>query len=82
MDAYRASLAFTPRSDMRFDLIVNYQEDKPSGTSFKSGAFEPEPGASTDAWDPAYLNTFGGFLGGEEPWQDQSCSVGGDSYRV
>lgn len=65
MDAYRASLAFTPRSDMRFDLIVNYQEDKPSGTSFKSGAFEPEPGASTDAWDPAYLNTFGGFLGGE-----------------
>ncbi|MCI4645119.1 MAG: TonB-dependent receptor [Hyphomonadaceae bacterium] len=65
MDAFRASLAYTPTSDLRFDLILNYQEDKPSGTSFKSGAFEPVPGASTDAWDPAFLNTFGNFLGGK-----------------
>ncbi|MEO0816035.1 MAG: TonB-dependent receptor [Pseudomonadota bacterium] len=65
MQAIRASLAYTPRADLRLDLIFNYQEDSPSGTSFKSGAFEPVPGASTDAWDPAFLNTFGDFLGGK-----------------
>lgn len=66
MAAVRASLAFAPMDDLRFDLIVNYQEDSPSGTSFKSGRFAPVPGASTDAWDPANLNTFGNFLGGKE----------------
>ncbi len=65
MKAVRASLAFVPAANLRFDLIVNYQEDNPSGTSFKSGNFEPVPGASTDAWEPANLNTFGNFLGGK-----------------
>jgi len=64
MAALRASLAFVPNDDMRWDLIVNWQEDNPSGTSFKSGAFEPAPGASREPWEPANLNTFGGFLGG------------------
>ncbi|MEL6825570.1 MAG: TonB-dependent receptor [Pseudomonadota bacterium] len=66
MIALRGGLTFTPNEDLRVDLIANYQEDNPSGTSFKSGAFEPAPGASTDAWDPAFLNTFGGILGGRE----------------
>ncbi|MEO1553329.1 MAG: TonB-dependent receptor [Pseudomonadota bacterium] len=66
MMALRGGLTFTPNEDLSFDLIANYQEDNPSGTSFKSGAFEPVPGASTEAWDPAFLNTFGDFLGGRE----------------
>jgi len=66
MSAVRASLAFVPSEGMRLDLILNYQEDSPSGTSFKSGRFAPAPGASTDAWDPANLNTFGNFLGGKK----------------
>lgn len=66
MAAIRASLAYTPFDALRFDLIFNYQEDNPSGTSFKSGAFEPEPGRSTAPWDPANLNSFGDFLGGKK----------------
>ena len=66
MIALRGGLTFTPNEDLRVDLIANYQEDNPSGTSFKSGAFEPAPGVSTEAWDPAFLNTFGGFLEGRE----------------
>ncbi len=64
MQAVRASLAWQPTDDLRFDLIANYQQDEPSGTSFKSGAFLPEPGGSTDPWDPANLNTFGNFKNG------------------
>lgn len=66
MYALRAGLTFTPSDSLRFDLIANYQEDTPSGTSFKSGAFEPAPGASTEAWEPANLNSFGDFLGGKK----------------
>jgi len=66
MAAVRASLAFAPSEALRFDLIVNYQEDSPSGTSFKSGRFAPVPGASTEAWEPANLNSFGNFLGGKK----------------
>ena len=66
MIAIRGGLTWTPSADLSFDLIANYQEDSPSGTSFKSGAFEPLPGASTDAWDPANLNSFGNFLGGKD----------------
>ena len=66
MVAIRGSLAWTPIDTLRFDLIANYQEDNPSGTSFKSGAFEPGPGLSTEAWEPTNLNSFGGFLGGRK----------------
>lgn len=65
MGAIRGSLRFEPTADLSFDLIANWQQDNPSGTSFKSGAFAPAPGASSDAWDPANLNTFGNFLGGK-----------------
>ena len=66
MAAIRGSLLFTPTEDLSFTLIANWQQDEPSGTSFKSGAFAPVPGASTDAWDAAYLNTFGNFMNGQK----------------
>ena len=66
MSAVRASLAFVPTEDLRFDLIANYQEDNPSGTSFKSKVFDPLPGRSSDPWEPANLNTFGNFLDGKK----------------
>ncbi|MAK61719.1 MAG: TonB-dependent receptor [Ponticaulis sp.] len=61
MAAVRASLRFEPTADLRFDLIANWQTDEPSGTSFKSGAFDPLPGYSSEAWEPANLNSFGGM---------------------
>ncbi|MEM9054343.1 MAG: TonB-dependent receptor [Pseudomonadota bacterium] len=65
MKAIRGSLRFTPTADFSLDLIANYQEDNPSGTSFKSGAFDPLPGASREAWEPANLNSFGDFVDGD-----------------
>ena len=65
MTALRASFAYAISPDSRLDLILNYQKDEPSGTSFKSGAFLPAEGGSTAPWDPAFLNTFGDFLGGK-----------------
>lgn len=72
MKAVRASLTYAPTADLSFDLIANWQEDTPSGTSFKSGAFAPLPGRSTEAWEPANLNTFGNFLGGKELGLDRT----------
>ncbi|MCU0882356.1 MAG: TonB-dependent receptor, partial [Hyphomonadaceae bacterium] len=57
VNAWRASLAFTPDSRTRADLIVNWQEDLPSGTSFKSGAYAPV-GGTTLPWSPAALSAF------------------------
>lgn len=74
MKAVRASLAFEPSDKLRFDLIANYQEDNPSGTSFKSKAFDPLPGRSSAPWDPANLNTFGDFLGGKHLGLDRSVT--------
>ncbi|MEM0986130.1 MAG: TonB-dependent receptor [Pseudomonadota bacterium] len=76
MAALRGSLAFTPTDTMRWDLIVNWQEDNPSGTSFKSGAFDPLPGASADPWEPANLNSFGGFLGGAKLGLERTVTSG------
>lgn len=74
MAAIRGSLRYTPTETLSFDLIANWQQDEPSGTSFKSGAFAPVPGASTDAWDPAFLNTFGDFLGGKKLGLERTVS--------
>ncbi|MEL7482177.1 MAG: TonB-dependent receptor plug domain-containing protein, partial [Pseudomonadota bacterium] len=59
--AVRGSLRFEPIETVTFDLIANYSEDSPPGTSFKSGVI-PAVGGSTDPNDFASLNTFGGFL--------------------
>jgi outer membrane receptor protein involved in Fe transport len=64
MQAVRVSFAYEPSGDVRVDLILNWQQDEATGTSFKSRAFAPGPGLSTDPWEPANLNSFGNFLGG------------------
>lgn len=65
LSAWRASARWTPNDALNIDVIANYQTDTPEGgTSFKSGAIPPAPGASLEPWDPAALNTFGGFEGG------------------
>ena len=64
-DSYslRASLRWDPTDAVRVDVIGSYSEDKPPGTSFKSGVI-PALGGSTDPFGSASLNTFGNFLGG------------------
>jgi iron complex outermembrane recepter protein len=57
VNAWRASLAFQPDDRFRADLIFNWQEDLPSGTSFKSGAYAPV-GGNTLPWTPAALSAF------------------------
>lgn len=70
--ALRGALAFAPTDTFRADLIVNWQEDQPTGTAFKSALSPTNPvtGAvlgGTKAWDPvaiaAPLNFLGSNLG-------------------
>ena len=63
--AARAVLSGQPNERFSFDLIANYQEDTPPGTSFKSGTF-PVPGGDTDPFTPAALNSIAGFEGDRE----------------
>ncbi len=63
--ALRASLNFQPSDSFNLDVIANYQQDKPSGTSFKSGSVPPV-GGNTDPQDDAALSTFGDFEGGRD----------------
>ena len=44
-------------------MIVNYQQDNPPGTSFKSGTI-PAINGDTSPFTDASLSTFGGFEGG------------------
>lgn len=64
--AVRAFLNYAGEA-LDVDLIVNYQQDSPPGTSFKSGTFPPA-GGTTDPNDFAALGPFGdtpnAFLGG------------------
>ncbi|WP_374470046.1 TonB-dependent receptor [Phenylobacterium sp.] len=39
--AIRGALRFEPNDRLTADLIVNYQEDHPSGTAFRGGRFSP-----------------------------------------
>jgi len=61
--AVRMVLSGAPTERFTFDVIANYQQDTPPGTSFKSGSI-PAPGGDTDPHSPAALSTFGGFEGG------------------
>ena len=72
MKAVRFSALFAPNEDFDATLILNWQEDTPTGTSFKSGAIAPCDGCSTEAWEPANLNSFGNFLGGEKLGLDRT----------
>ncbi|MEQ8406022.1 MAG: TonB-dependent receptor [Oceanicaulis sp.] len=66
LSAVRGALRFEPNAAFTLDVIANYQTDTPEGgTSFRSGSIPPAPGQPVgEAWDPAALNTFGGFEGG------------------
>lgn len=67
--ALRVSLGFEPSDTFRADLIVNWQQDQPTGTAFKSGGFSPTnptTGAivgGRDPWSPATLAAPAGFVG-------------------
>ena len=53
--AGRISLGYEPGSNVRGDLIFNYQYDDVPGTAFKSGTYAP-PGGSTNPFSYAALN--------------------------
>jgi iron complex outermembrane receptor protein len=59
--AVRASLNWSPTSHARIDIIGNYQQDRPNGTSFKSLSYRPTDPVTgqvlgTSApWNGAYL---------------------------
>ena len=61
--ALRGVFSGRPRDNVSFDIIANYQEDTPPGTSFKSGTFPP-PGGDISPYTAAALQTFGDFEGG------------------
>ncbi|WP_417493121.1 TonB-dependent receptor [Maricaulis sp.] len=63
--AARAVLSGQPNERFSFDLVANYQEDTPPGTSFKSGTFLV-PGGDTNPFTPAALNSIAGFEGDRE----------------
>jgi iron complex outermembrane receptor protein len=69
--AARLALNWRPAPGVNADLLVNYQDDKPSGTSFKSGGFSPTAAATgvvlgaLPAWKGAALSTVPGFEGGQ-----------------
>lgn len=60
--AVRGSLRLDPTQSLTIDVIANYQNDDTPGTAFRTG--NPFLDASTSPFDPASLNTFGGFEGG------------------
>lgn len=62
--AFRALFAYEPTDAFRFDLIANYQQDNPSGVSFRSIFY--------DAQDP---NT-GAVLGGRNPSDGAALTPG------
>lgn len=54
--AYRASFLYQPTDALRVDIIGNYQEDNPSGVSFRSiyyNAQDPNTGAVLGGRDPS-----------------------------
>lgn len=74
--ALRGLLHWAPSEFTDVDVIVNWQQDTPAGTAFKSGIFPPSPGGSTAPWDPAYLGVDDRFDDRfERPFVDRS--VGG-----
>lgn len=52
--AFRVSFRYKPTLMTNIDLIYNYQNDTPPGTSFKSGTYAPE-GGDTKPWTAADL---------------------------
>lgn len=59
--ALRGLLHWVPDALTGVDVIVNWQNDTPPGTAFKSGVFAPT-GGTTAPWTPA-------FLGGDDRFE-------------
>ncbi|MFC4254762.1 TonB-dependent receptor [Altererythrobacter xixiisoli] len=62
--AIRSALRLEPSDRVSVDIIGNYQEDNPAGTSFKSLSYNPT--------DP----TTGALLGTSEPWTGAALAPG------
>jgi outer membrane receptor protein involved in Fe transport len=79
--AVRTAVKYQPSDRLNTDLIVNYQEDHPTGTSFKSHSYSPtDPTTgqvlgSLAPWDPAALSAASGFQNGKNLGVDRN--VGG-----
>lgn len=69
--AARVALAYRPTDAFRADVLVNWQEDSPSATSFKSRSFSPTNPATgqvlagREPWEGAALGVPANFLGGK-----------------
>ncbi len=76
--AGRVSIGFEPTDGFRADLILNYQEDTPTGTAFKSLTYlatDPVTGAArggVGVGDPAALGAPADFQGGMDLGVDRT----------
>jgi outer membrane receptor protein involved in Fe transport len=76
--AFRLSLNWSPSERLNADLILNHQQDNPSGTSFKSLTFAPtDPTTGAVIGDlgrnsGAALSSSDGFLGGKDLGLDRT----------
>lgn len=88
--AFRAALKWKPNDRFDADLIVNYEQDNPSGTSFKSLTFAPtDPATGAVIGDlgrnsGAALSSADGFLGGKDLGLDRTVwgVTGLASYEI
>jgi outer membrane receptor protein involved in Fe transport len=70
--AGRLSLAWKPNENFSADLIANFEQDRPTGTAFKSGTFLPTNDAGTVIGDlgrttgAALTDSVAGFEGGKK----------------
>lgn len=76
--AFRLAMKWRPSDRFSADLIVNYEQDTPSGTSFKSLTFAPtDPTSGAVIGDlgrnsGATLSSSDGFLGGKDLGLDRT----------
>lgn len=60
----RLSASIVPNANVRFDIVMNYQKDTPTGTSFKSRSYAPV-GGTTSPFTTAGLGTFSDVFGAQ-----------------
>ena len=76
--AWRLAMAYEPNDSFRADLLVNWQQDRASGTAFKSLNYnqtDPVTGAvlaGTGVRDGAALAAPAGFIGGDKLGVDRT----------
>lgn len=76
--AARLAMVWKPTESIRADFIFNFEEDSPSGTSFKSGTFAPSSSSAgtvlgtTDHTSGATLNQMDSFENGKRLGLDRT----------